>query len=318
MLQLIRKWYCSNNNFPPRHIKNLVSSNLKYYFIYFNNSLYNTLYNNKLYNFIFFITSFKYYFFIFLILFYYQSHLFLSLSSLLFLCVFLFFQTKTTKTHPHHNRHRQPPPPSETHCHQPPPPTTSTQIKTQSQTQNPQNQPKPPDQLRPKQNQKLSAAIQARSKTGPNLNRNPPSTTTTIHRWKGKRTHISPMITITTSWGKKKKKPTKPITTTKGEARGVEGGQFPPPPRPHPNSHPLNIYLPIFSLCMLLFALSLYSATLQVILCYGAVTFGSICNVLFLADDYQEAYYIPLQISFLVIIALTWNFILKIFQTRLM
>ena len=68
---------------------------------------------------------------------------------------------------------------------------------------------------------------------------------------------------------------------------------------------PLNIYLPILSLCMFLFALSLYSATLHVILCYGAITFGSTCNVIFLANDYQEAHYIPLKISFLVIIALT-------------
>ena len=48
---------------------------------------------------------------------------------------------------------------------------------------------------------------------------------------------------------------------------------------------------------MFLFALSLYSTTLHVILCYGAVTFGSTCNILFLADDYQEAHYIPLKIS---------------------
>ena len=102
---------------------------------------------------------------------------------------------------------------------------------------------------------------------------------------------------------------------TRGGARGPRGGNC--PPWPHPNPHPLNIYLPIFSLCMFLFALSLYSATLHVILCYRAVTFGSTCNVIFLANDYQEAHYIPLKISFLVIIALTWNFILKIFQTYL-
>ena len=96
---------------------------------------------------------------------------------------------------------------------------------------------------------------------------------------------------------------------------GSRGGNC--PPWPHPNPHPLNIYLPIFSLCMFLFALSLCSAILHVILCYGTVTFGSTCNVIFLANDYQEAHYIPLKISFLVIIALTWNFILKIFQTYL-
>ena len=56
---------------------------------------------------------------------------------------------------------------------------------------------------------------------------------------------------------------------------------------------------------MFLFTLSLYFATLHVIFYYRAVTFGSTCNVLFLADDYQEAHYIPLQISFLVMIALT-------------
>ena len=56
---------------------------------------------------------------------------------------------------------------------------------------------------------------------------------------------------------------------------------------------------------MFLFALSLYFATLHVILYYGAVTFGSTYNIIFLTNDYQEAQYIPLKISFLVITALT-------------
>ena len=107
------------------------------------------------------------------------------------------------------------------------------------------------------------------------------------------------------------------VDATRGEARGGWEGAIAPPNLTQTYTPLIYIYILIFSLCMFLFALSLYSTTLHVILCYGAITFDSTCNVLFLADDYQEAHYIPLKISFLVIIALTWNFILKIFQTRL-
>ena len=196
MLQLIRKWYCSNNNFPPRHIKNLASSNLKYYFIYFNNSFYNTLYNNKLYNFIFFISSFKYYFFMFLVLFLLSiSSLPLSLFPSLSLCISLF---------PNKNDQNPPSPqqtsPATTPNQNPitnPKPTKSTKTTRSAKTQT-----KPKIISRDPKSDQISAAIQIHHLP-------PPRSTGEKER---EPIYHRPMITITTSWGKKK--PTKPIITT--------------------------------------------------------------------------------------------------------
>ena len=195
MLQLIRKWYCSNNNFPPRHIKNLASSNLKYYFIYFNNSFYNTFYNNKLYNFIFFISSFKYYFFMFLVLFLLSiSSLPLSLFPSLSLCISLF---------PNKND-QNPPSPQQT-----PPATTPNQnpitnpkpTKSTKTTRSAKTQTKPKIISRDPKSDQISATIQIHHLPPPRSTgekeREPIYHRPTNH-------HHRPTITITTSWGKKK------------------------------------------------------------------------------------------------------------------
>ena len=129
--------------------------------------------------------------------FYYQSHLFLSLSSPLFLCVFLFFQKKNDQNPPS----PQQTPPATTPNQNPitnPKPTKSTKTTRSAKTQT-----KPKIISRDPKSDQISAAIQIHHLP-------PPRSTGEKER---EPIYHRPMITITTSWGKKKKT-TKPIITT--------------------------------------------------------------------------------------------------------